>query len=756
MKFKYIVLLALSLPVLNLSSVQAQGGPPTIPPVPEPANTNTNMVSKAPTREKATPAPVTRTVVPQIKPRKQADKLQSFEFVGADLDTVMTMYCEWTDKIYLKNDSVSASISLKADRLSIPECIDVVETILAMNNIVIVPYGEKFIKVIQANSADLTGEGLPLSLEDGTTYAGTDKLVTQIIPLKNVQIPEVQTAIQHLMHSYGKIQTLEGSNSLLITDTESNIVRIRELVEFIDQASAKIEPRFYQIAFADATELASTLNEIITMALADSSAGRRTTTRRTTSNVIRAGARRTAPAASTQAAISATQAGQQMIIQGSVKVMADERTNLILIFSQKENFEFFDKIIKTLDVEVEPAITFEVVSLEYADAEELAGTLNDLVGAAQGTSASRARTSSSSRSAASRTPTSRTSGRNSGSGAMVTPNAAPSQAASLDNLSDLSESTKILADARSNSILLMGRKSDIAAIKTVIASLDIMLEQVVIEAAIFDISLGDDLEHGIDWLYQNKDDSKIGAWNGGSISGTTNSILGTVAKGPLRYYQVFSGLDSQAMIRLSKKDSNSRVISTPVIMTTDNTEASLSIGEQRPVVTSTDTYSSNLGGQRSNYEYKDIGLQLTITPHINPQRYVVMDLTQRADQIGEIVEIDNNKVPTIKNREFTASIAVPDKGTVVLGGLVSTETTDTVNKIPILGDIPLIGRYLFSSVTKGEDQRELIVLMTPYVMTNMDEMSGQTQRLYEKTSLKQKDWEGSWSESKLRDIPTEE
>ena len=152
--------------------------------------------------------------------------------------------------------------------------------------------------------------------------------------------------------------------------------------------------------------------------------------------------------------------------------------------------------------------------------------------------------------------------------------------------------------------------------------------------------------------------------------------------------------------------------------------------------------------------HKDIGIQLTITPRINPQRFVVMEISQKADQIGTIVEIDGNKVPTILNREFEASIAVPDGGTVVLGGLMSSELKDTVTKIPILGDIPLIGRYLFSSVTKEEDQRELIVLMTPYVMTDLNEMRNQTERLYKGTSLEQKDWGAeNWSESPLRSIP---
>jgi general secretion pathway protein D len=707
-------------------------------------------------------APASPGTATPPKAQASSDKdgeLYSFKFEGADLDTVMETYCQWAEKIYLKNDAVKATITLKARDLTKDECIMVVEAILGMNNIALVPMDDKFIKVVAATSPDLVGHGLKVSLDPEQQYGGSDKLVTQIIQLKNVQIPEVQTAIQHLMHAYGKIQTLERSNSLMITDTESNIIRIRELVEFIDQASAGIEPRIYEIKYAEASEIAGKLSEIITLAQDDQAPpGARTPTARTTrtpTGVIRARTTQTKP---TQATISKTESSGDVIIHGKVKVMADERTNIIIIFSEEINFEFFDKIIKVLDVEVAPAITFEVVNLEYADAAELSGTLNELVGAATGsrsgsssssrtgTSSSRSGTSSSSLRGIQRpSSTSRTS-----TSSRVSPKADPGSA-SIENLSRLSEETRILADERSNSVLLMGEKSDIAALKEVIKSLDVMLEQVVIEAAIFEIGLTDELRHGIDWLYRAQGDEKIGAWDGQSL--ITNAIE-NVAVGALSYYQNLTGLDSQILINIAKTDSDARLLQTPVIMTTDNTEATLSIGEQRPVVTSTDSYASSLGSQRSNYEYKDIGIQLTVTPRINPQRFVVMEISQKADDVGPIVNIDGNDVPVIFNREFEASIAVPDGGTVVLGGMMRTDVDDTVTKIPILGDIPLIGRYLFSSVTKSENTTELIVLMTPYVMTNMDEMIGQTERLYKGTTIEQGDWgKDNWSQSKLRQIP---
>lgn len=683
----------------------------------------------------------TNTKEPSKVAESQAGKMYNFAFEGAPLDLVMEEYCRWTDKIYLKTDDVKASITLKSHKLlPIEEGIKVVEAILAMHNVALVPMGDDYIKVVHAASGDLVGQGLPLNTDMSTELIASDEFITQIIPLKNVEIPEVEAAVQHVLHAYGKIMSLQRSNSLMITDTAANVKRAMEIIDFIDKATAQLESRIYTIKHSNAQEISEKLNEIVTAAQGDQQQSN-VPTPRSPPGVIRA---RTTARTPTQASIGQTEEASTTIIQGTVKILADDRTNIIIIFSQKENFPFFEQIIKVLDIEVEAATTFEVVNLEYADADELSETLNSLISGSSGSSGSKSSSSSSKKSGPGgpNSPNSR-----------ITPNSVPQAATTIENLNRLSEDTKVLADARSNSIILMGRKSDIAAIKQVIRSLDVMLEQVVIEAAIFEIGLTDSLRHGIDWIYQSIDGNKVSGWDGSSLAGT-NSGIGSVASGALTYYQNLTGLDSQILINLAASDNDSRLVSTPVIMTTDNTEASLSVGEQRPVVTSTSSFANSSGTQSSNYEYKDIGIQLTVKPRINPQRFVVMELTQQADQLGGSVTIDNNEVPIILNRQFEASIAVPDGGTVVLGGLVSSETEDSVTKIPILGDIPLIGRYLFSSVKKEEVQRELIVLLTPYVVSDNTEMLSQTERLYKGAGLKQENWGGNnWSESPLRLIP---
>ncbi|MBN2704136.1 MAG: type II secretion system secretin GspD [Pontiellaceae bacterium] len=703
MKQKYITTVAFSLCLLAAPSISRAQQEPVGPGVPG---------------GRPTPAP-------------EAETLQSFKFVSADIETVMEMYRSWTGKDYIKSEPLTATISLSVDRATTAECIDALETVLAMNNIKIVPYQEKFVKVVMAN--DNAGP-LP-GLNPDQEYEGTDRIVSQIITAQNVSITQLQSAAQQLMNSYGKIHILEGNNSMLVTDTEANILRIRELLDFIDQAATEVVMRKYEIKFTNASDLASTLQQIISMAQASQEgdgaqdAGNANRNAPTPQGVIRAGGTttRNTPGATAQATVSSMAgAGSSMMIRGNVQVTAYEPSNIILVFSQEENFKFFDEIVELLDVEIIPNVKFEVVHLEYSNAADITSILNELIGAASQESGNNNNNNANRN--------------NNNNNLMNIGAAAAATSAASESLATLSENTTIISDERSNAIILTGRENDIALIKSVIAQLDIMLEQVIIETAIFEVSLNDGLEHGINWLYQNQtpNSNRTGQWNVNSVA--TNIVDLAMGGGALGYYQDITGIDTQLAIRLSKNEGNAKLLSTPIIMTTDNTEASLSIGESRPVMTGT---SQNTYGNNSQYSYRDIGIQLTVTPHINPNRFVVMEVSQQADEIGGSTTIDGNAVPIITQRSFDASVAVPDRGTVALGGLIRTKTTDNVSKIPVLGDIPLLGRLLFSSVSQGEEQTELVVLMTPYVMTNNDELLGETKRIFDNTSIKPEDWKGS-------------
>jgi general secretion pathway protein D len=599
--------------------------------------------------------------------------------------------------------------------------------------------GDKFLKVVPI--ANARQEGMEIQpFDPDKKYTQADQLITQVIPLRFVVFADVQPLIQHLVHGYGKIIEMARINSVLITDTSANIARIVELVSMVDQPAEKIEPRIYQLKYAEAGTVAGKLKELVEAA--KTKKGEQTVVAEPTRaipGVIRA------PRAEASAGPEVPEQQTEMIV-GEVKMVADDRTNILIIFSKAANFDFFDNIIKVLDVPVDPAVIVEVINLEFAKSKEIAGILNEFVGAAKATEKTKAPGGANGKSEGSKTVDEIIQRAVEPTGVELSPD-------TKNAIGRLSADTKILSDERSNALLLMGRKSDIEALKQVIASLDVMLEQVMIEAVILNVNLDDKLDTGVQWVYNTQRNNA--AFNPGKILVSTNNAVPALSS-DLSYYGVIPKLNLSALVSATKSDSNARILSTPVVMTTDNTEAKITVGSEQPVISSSinsgtgvNTANGTAYSARSTYEYRNIGMTLTVTPNINPQGFVVMEITQTADEVGTPIIIDGNPVPEILKREITATVAVQDRSTVVLGGLVRKYTSKGAHKIPWLGDIPLIG-WFFSTRNNKDERQELVVLLTPYVLTNPDQAQNEARRIYEASDSKKTLWPRGWSQSPLR------
>ncbi len=691
-------------------------------------------------------------------------------FRDTPLDQVLELVTEMRNRTMIKAPGVNASITLKSHtRLPVSEALEAIDAVLAMHNITMIPMGDKFLRVVQIGQA--RQEGMPINMalpESG--FMETDRLISQVFTLRYVELQEIQGIIQGLLHGYGKIQPLERANSLLITDTEANLARITELLDFLDQpVEAKIETRIYPIRYAEASQIAGKLNELIADSQAKEERPQITVPDPQPGIPSPPGVIRARPVPPPQAG-SEVEAAMQMaergIVRGKVRIIADDRTNILFVISRIENFLFFDRIVDVLDQPIDPAISVRVVALEYAKAEEIAGILNEFIGAA-----------STDRAAAGRAGTSdvdggATDGRSQALRDFIRARteqrapAAASQPASSDSIGRLSPDTKILADKRTNALLMMGKLRDLAIIEDLIDHLDIMLAQVVIEAVIIEVGLSDEIRSGIDWVqrsmvaYNERNlgpgggltvREPVGAWGGGTSLGagiprdaTTIADAAGIASGGLNWYMTMFDLNIDAVIRLAQSARNSQILSTPVIVTTDNTEAKIIASTQRPVVTTTST--TDGGSIRSSYEYRDIGINLTVTPRINPQRMVVMEVKQTADDVAGEVLIDGNLVPEITKRELNATVSVGDRSTIVLGGLILTRNATSETKVPLLGDIPILGR-LFKFKSDQKQRSELVVLLTPYVLMTPAEARAESTRLYSANSSRQREWHTGWSDS---------
>jgi general secretion pathway protein D len=423
-------------------------------------------------------------------PAAAQEQLISLSFEDAPLEQAVELYREWTGRTVIKQADLSAKITLKGRQLTKDEAKQAIETVLSMQGVALVPMGEKFLKVVPI--ANARQEGMEIQPFDADKkYTQADQLITQVIPLRFVVFADVQPLIQHLVHGYGKIIEMARINSVLITDTSANIARIVELVSMVDQPAEKIEPRIYQLKYAEAGTVAGKLKELVEAA--KTKKGEQTVVAepvRAIPGVIRA------PRAEASAGPEVPEQQTEMIV-GEVKMVADDRTNILIIFSKAANFDFFDNIIKVLDVPVDPAVIVEVINLEFAKSKEIAGILNEFVGAAKATEKTKAPGGANGKSEGSKTVDEIIQ-------RAVEPTGAELSPATKNAIGRLSADTKILSDERSNALLLMGRKTDIEALKQVIASLDVMLEQVMIEAVILSVNLTDDLTTGIKWVYDTQ------------------------------------------------------------------------------------------------------------------------------------------------------------------------------------------------------------------------------------------------------------
>ncbi len=707
------------------------------------------------------------------------DEKIDINFPGSPLSQVLSWYSKKTNRTMILSPGIDATITLFSQGpLSRDDALRAVEAALAMNNISLVPYGDKFFRVVQSAAAIPDGVAIRTEEADAQRMGDSDALASQVVSLKHLTLDEVTPILQGLLHAYGKVQALERTNSLLITDTQNNLKRVLQVLEYLDKPSAlRSEVLVRELKYAEAGSVAQQITTLISESQSSTPRPMRPTSPSqpvtAPAGVIRAP---TSPAGRTSASMDVS-AADRGVVTGQVKVLSDERTNTLIIITDPSNKVFFDQVIDVLDREVEPEMVVRVHPLEYADAEEAASMLNDFIGAAntarrttpgatgtrgESTTASRA-TSASSSAADARSQSIREFIDRIERPASGTPESGATK------FGQISPNTRILADIRSNSLLLMGRKGDVDALLEVTRQIDVMLAQVIIEAVIIEVTLSDNISYGFDWLqrsfsaYQNQttgprggvtSSAPIASWGGGLVTGESSSFkdAATVARdtvlsgGQLTYFLTLNNLNIDGVLRLAASSSDAQVLSTPVIMTTDNTEATIIAGEERPVVGNTTV--TDGGNTSSSYEYRSIGIELAVKPRINPARVVVMEVKQKADNVGDTVVIDGNEVPVITKREMQALLTVSNRTTVVLGGLVSNTDRKVQTKVPFLGDIPLIGR-LFRSQSTQKQRTELLVFLTPYVITTPHEARDETRRLHDSINARDTQWHTIWNDGNL-------
>ena len=383
--------------------------------------------------------------------------------------------------------------------------------------------------------------------------------------------------------------------------------------------------------------------------------------------------------------------GKEALQKGRISLVADERTNAIIFWADPQNTQKIRTILAKLDQPTPQNLSnIQVVPLENAQAEELAKVLSQLAGS-------------------------------------VT---------KKEQKAGLSQDISIVADKPSNSLVVIAEPKEISTLMPIIKQLDAPRKQVFVEAAIIEVSSDSSLNLGINWQggieIGSGDGAVFGGSNGvGATSSGDNTVLQNLAGsvtddpdaglslGTLAFPFTFNGQEYFGFgnfLNAAQTDNAVNIISTPQLMTMENEEAKVVIAENRPFVTSQEESDAN--NDYTNYEYKDVGVTLKVTPLINNKGKVQLNLYQ---EVSRVDETQTNKLsgttPVTRKRTTETTVAVQDGQTVVISGLMENKSTDTLSQVPFLGDLPVLGA-LFRNQGTGNSKTNLMVFITPKVVNS--------------------------------------
>ncbi len=602
---------------------------------------------------------VAQPAAPGAPEGKPGEQFVSIDFNNVDISLFIKFMSELTGTNFVVDNAVKGKVTIISPaRISLDEAYRVFESVLEVNGFTTVRAGE-IVKIIPAPEARTKNIQTLLELERANPE---DKVVTQLIPLKYADPEEVKRLFTPLVSKNSIILGYAPANTLIITDMQSNIQRLAKILKQIDQPGTGQQISVLPLQNADAAKLVTLLTNLF----------------------------KTTAAPRPQAGATADK--QPVIV-------ADERTNTVVILASDGDTLRIRNLIALIDKETPRGRgRINVYYCEHASAEDLAKVLQEIP-SQQGAAGSTGGAGGAGTGASAKAPTAVVLGK-----------------------------VQINADKATNSLIVMADKEDYEVVEAVIKKLDIPRSMVYIESLIMEVNAQKSLDIGIRWqLFEDTRINNNRAAYGGGFSGTStaaSAISGLVnptglALGMLTEPFTIGGVtvsNITAIINAVKTDDDFRILSTPQILTTDNEEARITVGENRPFQTRATTDVS--GGTFESFEYRDVGKILKITPHVSEGRNVRLKLSLEVTSLDRVATATTGLTstrPVTQKRTIDTTVLVQDNHTIVIGGLIDDSRNTNETKVPGLGDLPLLG-WLFKTQSKGDQKTNLYIFLTPRVI----------------------------------------
>lgn len=688
--------------------------PPSIPPTTTPSTQGavaspkpgvTSASQKAPankgTPKKGTASPPTPKPAPPPKPAWQEFKLNPkatlfLDFTEANADTVFSIFSRTSGITILKDPSFKMPLTVtSAKSVGLNEAFEILNTVLNMNGYELQKKGNLMV-VGKIKPPDPDKSSLKVF---HLQYAGAPQVAKVINEVfSQAQLEQI---VQNLQQgggfnpggpSYGRpggkeppravrASAEEYSNAVVVNAPDKFFPEIETLIKQLDKTADKpLESEIFTLKHVAVDEVVDAIKNVLA---ANAPMGRGAGKQQDNNQNPFYGYYSPRP--------------QSTATSGAQNAIALRQTNSIIVSATKENMVLIRGLIKDMDRESEYTGTTFVIPLQNAKASDVATLLNQAF----------------------------TKRRDAGQddnpffffySDMFGDNKKKSDITTdltedgrLVNVRDLTGKVNVMADPNTNSLIVVTLPSNMRLIRGVVERIDRLSEQVMIETVIVEANLDRTTKLGVEFNFlqnrvlNNGNNSASGSSNFG-LQGSANPLQG------FRY--TLTGNDYRAFLNALQTDSRFKVLSTPRIFTSNNVKAEINVSQQVPYITSQQT--GNIGGLISNYDFKNVGVVLTVTPRITSAGEVSMEVTQSADDLQGFTSFN---APIINHRQASTTASVRDGDTIVLGGIIRTTTNLTQNKIPILGDLPLIGN-LFRSTSRSQGQTELLVLLTPRIVRN--------------------------------------
>ena len=513
------------------------------------------------------------------------------------------------------------------------------------------------LKVVRAKDA---GKANTPVVESGQFFG--DEVITRVVPVYNVSVRELSPLLRQLNDAAGGgvVVSYDPSNVMIMTGAAAVLNRLVEVIERVDKAGDQ-EVEIIKLRFASASEMVRIVENI-----------------------------------------NKSQGGKQVPDTMQPRVVADDRTNSVIISGDPKARERLKNLVVRLDQELETNGNTRVIYLKYAKAEDLVKVLKGVSASIQAEE----------------------------KGAQPNARARSDRAISIE------------AHADSNALVITAEQDMMRSLEEVIRQLDVRRAQVQVEAIIVEVFEGDGTSLGVQWAskdggiqqfntagvgiaqlgaaaYTSRDrtvqDSVIGTETG-TVTQTSKTVEGDkslLAQLLGNINGMMFGVvkdDWAAVVQAVSTDTNSNILATPHITTMDNEEAFFIAGQEVPIITG-QTASANNSNPFQTVERKEVGIKLKVTPQINEGDAVQLTIEQEVSSVSGATAVDI----AINKREIKTTVMVDDSGIVVLGGLIDEDVQESVSKVPLLGDIPILG-HLFKSSSSNVRKRNLLVFIRPTII----------------------------------------